>query len=177
MSVDEKDFTTLYAAHERDLGRFLLAMLRSVPAAEEALQDVWETAWAKREELEAHADPRGWLFATARHRALRELRRTRSVGRLLVSLGRGHRSIPDCSEAVAVADLLARSLSPQDRALFVLRYAHGFTSRELAAMSGLTAAAVRQRLSRARERLDPPVLALAPNHDAMPTPISEVTCS
>jgi RNA polymerase sigma-70 factor (ECF subfamily) len=155
MRIDEQEFAALYAQHERDLGRFLLGMLRSIPAAEEALQDVWETAWGERAQLRAHDDPRGWLFATARHRALRELRRSRTAGRLLASLFHGHEAAPDASEATAVADLLARALSPQDRALFVLRYAHGFTSIELAAMSGMSAAAIRQRLRRARERLEP----------------------
>jgi RNA polymerase sigma factor (sigma-70 family) len=56
-------------------------------------------------------------------------------------------------EIVAVRDLLARHLSPEDRALVLLRYLHDFDSRELAEMTGLTSEAIRQRLSRARARL------------------------
>jgi len=44
-------------------------------------------------------------------------------------------------------------LRPEDRALIVLRHLHGFGAEELAAMSGRSPEAVRQRLSRARRAL------------------------
>lgn len=50
-------------------------------------------------------------------------------------------------------DMLARTLSPEDRALVLLRYLHGFDAVELGEMTGSTPEAVRQRLSRACARL------------------------
>jgi DNA-directed RNA polymerase specialized sigma24 family protein len=52
-----------------------------------------------------------------------------------------------------VRDLLVRVLSPDDRILVVLRYVHSFSAADLAAMTGRSEDAVRQRLSRARRRL------------------------
>ncbi|HJQ52119.1 MAG TPA: sigma factor-like helix-turn-helix DNA-binding protein [Gaiellaceae bacterium] len=54
---------------------------------------------------------------------------------------------------LALRDLLERTLEPDDRALLVLRYLHGFDAVALAAMTGRTPEAIRQRLARARARL------------------------
>ncbi len=59
----------------------------------------------------------------------------------------------DDLELLALRDLLERHLDPEDRALLILRYLHGFEATELAAMTGRTPAAVRQRLARAKGRL------------------------
>ena len=72
---------------------------------------------------------------------------------MLLRLGAREAATQDDAEVVAVHDLLARTLSPDDRALVLLRYLHDFEVSELAAMTGLTPEAVRQRLSRARARL------------------------
>jgi RNA polymerase sigma factor (sigma-70 family) len=48
---------------------------------------------------------------------------------------------------------MERTLSAEDRALILLRYLHEFDASELAAMTGLSSQAIRQRLARARKRL------------------------
>ncbi len=59
----------------------------------------------------------------------------------------------ETDSTLIVRDLLARTLSPEDRSLIVLRYLHDFDANELAAMTDMTPDAVRQRLSRARRKL------------------------
>jgi RNA polymerase sigma factor (sigma-70 family) len=54
---------------------------------------------------------------------------------------------------VALRDLLERHLEPDERALLLLRYLHGFNAAELAQIMGVTPEAVRQRLSRSRGKL------------------------
>lgn len=99
-------------------------------------------------------NPRAWLYGIARNRALRALRSGRRFQRALRRLGRGaSEASGGDEELVAVQDLLERHLSPDARALMLLRYVHGFEAAELAEMTGLTAEAVRQRLARARARL------------------------
>jgi RNA polymerase sigma factor (sigma-70 family) len=56
-------------------------------------------------------------------------------------------------ELLALLDLLERHLSNQERALLILRYLHGFSAPELAAMTGKTPEAIRQRLARAKTKL------------------------
>lgn len=154
MNTAEEQYLEAYKANEADLGRFLVAMVRDVPLAEEILQEVWTLAWKERRTLAEHPEPRAWLFLAARNRALNELRRSRRASRALGSLfSQGDPAVSLPSEAVEVLDLLKRTLSPADQALFVLRYAHGFNASELAAMTAATPEAIRQRLARSRARL------------------------
>jgi RNA polymerase sigma factor (sigma-70 family) len=59
----------------------------------------------------------------------------------------------DDEALVALLDLLERELSPELRALVLLRYVHGFQAAELAEITGLSPEAVRQRLARGCARL------------------------
>jgi RNA polymerase sigma-70 factor (ECF subfamily) len=102
-----------------------------------------------------------WLFGVARHRALSALRGRQ---RLLAALGRlASREVRAASDLLppdvrGVVELLS-CLAPDDRALVLLRYVHGFDAPELARLTGRSPAAIRKRLERARaslaERLGP----------------------
>jgi len=154
MDDNEEKFLEIYRASEDGLGRFLISVVRDVSLAEDILQEVWAVAWRERASIAAHPEPRAWLFSTARHRALGELRRARRASRALLALvSRPEEQASLASQAVEVLDLLERNLSHADRALFVLRYSHGFTAAELARMSGESPEAIRKRLSRARAKL------------------------
>ncbi len=50
-------------------------------------------------------------------------------------------------------DVLERVLDPEDRAIVVLRYLHGFDAPAIAEITGRSPDAVRKRLERARARL------------------------
>ena len=143
----------LFAACQQRIGRYLVQMVRDRELAADLLQDSFHDALAARGQLHAVRNREAWLYGIARHRALRALRRRRRFGGALLRLGAREAATQDDAEVVAVHDLLARTLSPDDRALVLLRYLHDFEVSELAAMTGLTPEAVRQRLSRARARL------------------------
>ena len=140
---------------EQALGQFLVQVMRDRFLAEDALQETLLIAFERRDELASVENPRAWLFGVARNRALLALRGRRRARAALERLGRGADDGADPADAVAVRDLLARVLSPDDRMLVVLRYVHRFTARDLATMTGRSEEAVRQRLSRARRRLLP----------------------
>jgi DNA-directed RNA polymerase specialized sigma24 family protein len=55
--------------------------------------------------------------------------------------------------AVEFLDVLERSLSPSDRSLVILRYAHDLDATQLARVTGQSPTAVRKRLERARVAL------------------------
>lgn len=154
MDDNEKRFLENYRANEADLGRFVISVVRDVSLAEDILQEVWTVAWQDRASIAEHPEPRAWLFMAARNRALQELRRSRRASRALLALvSRPEEQVSLPSQAVEVLDLLERNLSPADRALFLLRYSHGFTAAELARMTGEGHEAIRKRLSRARAKL------------------------
>lgn len=144
----------LFHTCEARLGRFLAQMVDDRGLAEDLLQDSFYEAFRCRAQLREVANPEAWLFGIARNRALAALRRRRrlraALARFVGSPAAGER---DDFELLALRDLLQRHLDPEDRALLILRYLHGFDATELAAMTGRTPEAVRQRLARAKSRL------------------------
>lgn len=142
----------LFRSHAAELGRYLVAMVRDRSLAEDLLQDTFHDALRAEEQLPRIDNPRAWLYGIARNRALRALRGGRRFQRALQRLTARERHEGD-ETIVAVLDLLQRELSPELRALVLLRHLHGFQAAELAEMTGLSPDAVRQRLSRASTRL------------------------
>jgi RNA polymerase sigma-70 factor, ECF subfamily len=144
----------LFYRCEARLGRFLAQMVGNRALAEDLLQDSFYEAFRCRDQLHAIDNPEAWLFGIARNRALAALRRRRRLrGALERFAQRAEPRERDDLEVLAVRDLLQRHLDPEDRALLLLRYLHGFEATELAAMTGRTPEAVRQRLARAKARL------------------------
>jgi RNA polymerase sigma-70 factor, ECF subfamily len=144
----------LFYTCEARLGRFLAQMVDSRALAEDLLQDSFYEALRCGDQLDEIQNPEAWLFGIARNRALAALRRRRRLRRALERLAqRPEPSERDDLELLAVRDLLQQHLDPEDRALLILRYLHGFQAAELAAMTGRTPEAVRQRLARAKGHL------------------------
>jgi RNA polymerase sigma-70 factor (ECF subfamily) len=153
-SVSAETVEALFHTCETRLGRFLAQMVDSRELAEDLLQDSFYEAFRCRDQLGQIDSPEAWLFGIARNRALAALRRRRRLRSVLDRLvQRPEASARDDLELLALRDLLQRTLDPDDRALLILRYLHGFEATELAAMTGRSPEAVRQRLSRARARL------------------------
>lgn len=142
----------LFARMERVLGIYLAQMVRDRALAEDLLQDTFHDVMRARAQLGSVDNLDAWVFAIARNRALAALRRRRRFVRVLDRLRTRIDVIDEDSDVVALRDFLERRLSPEDRSLLLLRYVHGFDATDLAQMSGLSPAAVRQRLSRIRKR-------------------------
>jgi RNA polymerase sigma-70 factor, ECF subfamily len=144
----------LFRRHKRGLDQFLVQIIKSRPLAEDLLQETFLTALGFGGRLGEVRHARAWLYGIALNEALGALRRARHEHTALERLARqSELYAPDPAAALEVRDLLERHLGLEDRALVVLRYLHGFRAEELAAMSGHTPEAVRQRLSRARRTL------------------------
>src|SRR3954463_5594960 len=137
----------LFAQHERRLGQFLVHVVRDRALAEDLLQETFLAAWRARNDLGEVRNAEAWLFGIARHRALRALRGAGRMRRALERAGSA-REVFDEGPALAIDTLalLHRVLGPEDRALVVLRYVHGFEAPELAEMTGRSPAAIRKRL-------------------------------
>jgi RNA polymerase sigma-70 factor, ECF subfamily len=143
----------LFVGCQRPVGRYLAQLVGDRALAEDLLQDSFHDALRSRAQLPEVRNPEAWLYGIARNRALQAMRKRRRFDRVLRRLIDGRQTSSDDEEVVAVRDLMARHLSPEDRALVLLRYLHDVDTSELAEMTGLTPEAVRQRLSRARARL------------------------
>jgi RNA polymerase sigma-70 factor (ECF subfamily) len=137
-------------------------VLGTITDAEDAVQDAW-LRWsaAHREHV---ADQRAYLARVVVNTALNRLRAVRArreayVGPwlpepLLTEVGPDPADRAELAESVSMAMLVVlESLTPDERAVFVLREVFGFSHAEIGATLGRPDAAVRQLAHRAREHV------------------------
>jgi RNA polymerase sigma-70 factor (ECF subfamily) len=137
-------------------------MLGTITDAEDAVQDAW-LRWSAAPRADV-ADPRAYLARVVTNTALNRLRSVRSrreayIGPwlpepLLTETSPDAAERAELTESVSMAMLVVlESLTPDERAVFVLREVFGFDHAEIAAALGRSAPAVRQLAHRAREHV------------------------
>jgi RNA polymerase sigma-70 factor (TIGR02957 family) len=182
------DLLDVFDRYRRLLFTVAYQMLGSVADAEDVVQDAW-LRWSAADRSEV-ADARAYLVRIVGRLALDRLgsaqaRRESYVGPWLpeplltgaapVASGpqaAGPEDAVELGEQVSLALLVVlETLSPAERAVFVLREAFGMSVAEVAAALGRTEAAVRQMAHRAKEH----VRARQPRFDTDRTAQREVT--
>lgn len=133
---------------------------RTGEEAEDAVQDALMTAAAKLPSLRRDASLEGWLVRVVAS-ACRRLARGRKNAAALHDSDEELAATDDPENDAArrqLAEALDRvllSLGPEDRSLLLLSELEDFSAAEIGLQLGLSAGAVRTRLSRLRERLLP----------------------
>jgi RNA polymerase sigma-70 factor (ECF subfamily) len=169
-----------FEAHRDLMFAVAYRMLGSVADAEDAVQDAW-LRWsaAPRDDV---AEPRAYLARVITNTALNRLRSVRArreayVGPwlpepLLSEASPDSSERAELTESVSLAMLVVlESLSPEERAVFVLREVFGFSYAEIGAALGRTDVSARQLAHRAREH----VQARRPRFEVDPGQQREVT--
>ncbi|MEU4511182.1 RNA polymerase sigma-70 factor [Nonomuraea wenchangensis] len=150
-----------FLAHRNLLFTVAYEMLGSAADAEDALQETW-LRWVKVD-LEQVADQRAYLVRIVTRRALDRLRTMKRRKEEYVGswLPEPLLTTPDVAEDVELAEsvsmalmLVLETLSPTERAVFVLREVFAVGYDEIAAAVGKTPATVRQIAHRARRHVD-----------------------
>jgi len=137
-------------------------MLGTIADAEDAVQDAW-LRWSAEPRSDI-ASPRAYLCKVIANTALNRLRSARArreayIGPwlpepLLTDAGLDAEERAELAESVSVAMLVVlESLTPDERAVFVLREVFGFSHAEIGSTLGRSPAAVRQIAHRAREHV------------------------
>jgi len=152
--------TDAFVAHRNLLFTVAYEMLGSAADAEDVLQETW-LRWAEVD-LAQVRDPRAYLVRTVTRQALNRLRtaarrREEYVGPWLPE---PLLTVPDVADDVELAEsvstavlLVLETLTPTERAVFVLREVFGLEYAEIAAAVDKSPAAVRQVAHRAREHV------------------------
>ncbi|MFE9305178.1 RNA polymerase sigma factor SigJ [Streptomyces sp. NPDC006856] len=158
--------TEIFEEHRPVLTGVAYRMLGRVADAEGVVQEAWlKWSTAAREGVR---EPRAFLVRITTRLAIDRLRRPRSRWEtypgvwlpepLVTDFGP---TLPDTAERAVLADsvslavlVVLESLSPLERAVFVLREAFGFPYAEIAAALDRTEAAVRQLAGRARRHVE-----------------------
>jgi RNA polymerase sigma-70 factor (ECF subfamily) len=154
------DPASTFDAHRSVLIGIAYRMLGQVSDAEDVVQDAW-LRWSAIDSTEVH-DPRAFLIRITSRLAIDRLRQQKTqrevyVGTWLPEPVRTVRDVADSvelTESISMAMLvLLESLSPLERAAFVLREAFALSYAEIAAALERSEPAVRQLLKRAREHV------------------------
>jgi len=159
------DATDVFEEHRPVLLGAAYRMLGRVADAEDVVQEAW-LRWSAADRA-AVREPRAYLLRTTTRLAVDRLRQLRSrreayVGPWLPEpLATDYRrTVPDGAERVVLAEsvslavlVVLESLSPLERAVFVLREAFGLPYGEIAGTLDRSEAAVRQLAARARRHV------------------------
>ncbi|OIJ66906.1 RNA polymerase sigma-70 factor [Streptomyces mangrovisoli] len=158
--------TDVFETHRSVLMGVAYRMLGRVTDAEDVVQDAW-LRWSGADRA-AVRDPRAYLVRVTTRLAVDRLRRIKARGETYVGpwLPEPYptdlaATVPDGAERAVLADsvslallVVLESLSPLERAVFVLREAFGYPYADIAAALDRGEAAVRQLAGRARRHVD-----------------------
>src|SRR5216684_6410475 len=149
-----------FAVHRGLLFTVAYEMLGSAADAEDVLQESW-LRWAQVDHSQV-SDPRAYLIRVVTRQALNQMRtlsrrREEYVGEWLpepLLTGPDVAEDVELAESVSIAMLtVLETLTPTERAVFVLREVFDLPFDEIAAATGKSAAAVRQIAHRARSHV------------------------
>ena len=158
--------TELFEEHRPVLMGVAYRMLGRVADAEDVVQDAW-LRWSGGDRT-AVREPRGFLVRITTRLAVDRLRQIKARGETYVgpwlpepcATDFGD-TVTDAAERAVLADsvslavlVVLETLSPLERAVFVLREAFGYPYADIAAMLDRGEAAVRQLAARARRHVD-----------------------
>ncbi|SDS95017.1 RNA polymerase sigma-70 factor, ECF subfamily [Friedmanniella luteola] len=152
--------TDVFVAHRNLLFTVAYEMLGSSADAEDVLQETW-LRWVQVD-LEQVRDPRAYLVRITTRQALNRLRTSKRRKEAYVGswLPEPLLTTPDVAEDLELAEsvsmallVVLETLSPTERAVFVLREVFDVGYDEIAATLDKTPAAVRQIVHRARQHV------------------------
>ena len=147
----QSDLEQMYREMYPTLYAYALRILKDRALAEEAVQDTFCIACAKREQALSNPKPRGWLMLTLKHVMQNMLRTQRKLQRLLfLTAGEEHTDAPELLDV----DVLFGDVSDSEDFRLLKRLAlEQYTIAELAQDLGISVEACKKRVQRARKRL------------------------
>ena len=135
----------------------LTRMVRDVGLAEELAQDALVAALEQWPKAGVPDNPGAWLMATAKHRAIDQLRRRKRFQWLRLPQLAGTRHEPESADRHSAVperehiEAILRTIAPENAAALLLHALEGYSYKEIAEIQGCSLTAVRSRIARARE--------------------------
>ena len=146
--------------HRREYGRILASLIRAVgdfDLAEDALEDAFEAALAQWPERGPPQNPVAWLIATARHKAIDQLRRrVMAEGKrdeiAALAVAQEDTTVPLDSLRLLFT-CCHPALAPEARVALTLRTIGGLATEEIARAFLVPAPTLAQRIVRAKAKI------------------------
>jgi RNA polymerase sigma-70 factor, ECF subfamily len=159
---DHDAFGAFVERHEASVHRYVRALTDDADRVDDALQETFIAAWRGAAGFRGGAGARAWLLRIARHASHRQYRRHAgqpqhhvSLDELAQEAGWGSGSADAITARLAAREVLEAgfaALDAEDREILVLRDLEGLTGDEAAETLGISLAAQKSRLHRARLR-------------------------
>ena len=145
-----EEMAALYRRHVSMVYQICLMLMKNVPDAEDATQNVFRKVMEYDKPFRDPEHEKAWLIVTARNECRDQLkhwwRRKRESGELLQHMSYEQPEDSDLKE-------LIWRLPEKDRLVLYLHYYQGYNAQEVAELLGATPSTVRSRLARARQKL------------------------
>lgn len=157
---DRDALEELVSRYESVVFRFARAMSGDPAAAEDVLQETFLAVWRNSGGFRGEDSARAWILSIARNATHRRFRRhagepqVASLSELGAEAGFA-RVDPQFTERLADRELVEigfQGLTLEEREILMLRDAEGYSGEEVAAALGISLAAMKSRLHRARLR-------------------------
>jgi RNA polymerase sigma factor (sigma-70 family) len=149
-------FDALFSAYARDIAAYCRWRAGSPHDAEDALSEVFLTAWRRLDDVPTDDAARIWLYATARRVMANQWRAARRRAGLHERLFSAHEpaiaDLPADDPAIELVHAALRRLKPIDQEVLLLSEWEELSSPEIAQVLGCTPVSARGRLHRARKR-------------------------
>ncbi len=150
---DADAFAALVRRHSGPVYRVALRMLGGPDDAEDVTQDVFLQVWRGLDQFRGDSSLSTWLYRVTTNRCLNRLQRTRRVEPLpdvVASSAPGPERIVEARSQLEELGHVILALSPQQRAVLVLREFEGCSYDQIAEILQVGLPAVKSRLHRAR---------------------------
>lgn len=150
--VDVEWFENLFDLHSTAVRAFAIRRVGH-DAADDAVSEVFATAWRRRNDVPEPALP--WLLRTARHVVLHEYRkraRDSRVREALVGVAQSGQTSSTEQNSLALAESVLAQLPDVDAEILRLTAWEGLNCSEIAYVLDISHSAARNRLLRARKR-------------------------
>lgn len=146
--------------HRNEYGRILASLIRAVhdiTLAEDALQDAFAAAHTQWSARGVPDNPVGWLFATARHKAIDQIRRrvlAEAKHREMITLATPEESAPLPEDRLRLIFACCHpALATDAQIALTLRTVCGLATEEIARAFVLPVATLAQRIVRAKAKI------------------------
>ncbi|MGH3437227.1 MAG: RNA polymerase sigma factor [Sciscionella sp.] len=166
---DHAAFDVLVRRHTTRLFRIALRLVGDPADAEDVVQDAWISVWRALPKFRGDAAPSTWLYRVVTNAALAQLRRRKltvpldlltrgqpsatTVALLATDPARGPEPRALRNEQVDMVLRAIEKLEPTQRVPLVLHELEGMAYEDVALVLGVSVAALRSRLHRARVSL------------------------
>jgi RNA polymerase sigma-70 factor (ECF subfamily) len=158
--TDRSGFEAFFREHERAVFSYLYRMTGDEQAAYDLSQETFVRAWQRYDQIRGYELPAAWLLRVATNLALNHQRDGASPVRAALSLDSGLDPAGSdpfwrFAEADAMRGAIREALlamPARQRAALVLREVYGLSGEEVAGALGISHAAAKMLLSRAREQ-------------------------